>query len=710
MPIDSSGNFTRSYNWVDDRNAGIKIEAVRMDDEFNNYAAAINTTFYRSGLVPMTGTLYMGGHVIANLGGGTLQAPALHFIHDTNTGLASLAVGQVSLVSVGKEILRSTVDGVAVEGDFGVTGDIISGGNMNINGGIAVAQLVVNGPPGTHREIYFQSNQVNRWGLFASLGAETGANAGSDFDISRFADDGTFIELSLSINRITGMFTFGLGGLYVKGGGAQVNGSITSIGGSFYISGASGTARSISMQTAGSSRWVMGTSSTAEGGTNSGSNFYIERYTDAGAYVDRPLTIDRAGGIVTMPKGIVGSSGIDTTTIDAQGYGVRIRQGTAGYAILQFTSASGITQRGTIQCGNDGITQISSGVRVNGAPATTRSFDFATNGSTRWHLQCDLTAEGGGNTGSNFYIQRAGDNGVLIDAPIVINRATGLVTISAGGNSGLAVNGSITSTGGLIIANGAKATWRGFDVMTNNVQRWHMGTSTVDETGSNAGSNFMIGRYADNGSFLDEPLSINRSTGLVTILNAYVSGSIGAANMQVNNNAGITRTIDYTTSGILRWHFQCDSTAETGGNAGSNFYFQSCNDSGVIIHAPMNISRNTGIVTFEQPIVNGSDIRLKSDIEPVLGALAKVEKLNGIYFKSTAPGVTKRQVGLVAQHVRDILPEVVFEGVDEDKTLGISYSNIVAVLIEAVKELSDKVKELEGGKPASPAPSHKRRR
>jgi hypothetical protein len=52
----------------------------------------------------------------------------------------------------------------------------------------------------------------------------------------------------------------------------------------------------------------------------------------------------------------------------------------------------------------------------------------------------------------------------------------------------------------------------------------------------------------------------------------------------------------------------------------------------------------------------------------------------------------KKQVGLIAQEVLDIIPEVVEL---ENDYYSVSYPNLVAVLIEAVKELSSRVEDLE---------------
>ena len=52
-------------------------------------------------------------------------------------------------------------------------------------------------------------------------------------------------------------------------------------------------------------------------------------------------------------------------------------------------------------------------------------------------------------------------------------------------------------------------------------------------------------------------------------------------------------------------------------------------------------------------------------------------------------------VGVVAQEIEEVLPEVVVENAIEDKYDSVHYDKVVPLLIEAIKELSDKVKELE---------------
>lgn len=94
----------------------------------------------------------------------------------------------------------------------------------------------------------------------------------------------------------------------------------------------------------------------------------------------------------------------------------------------------------------------------------------------------------------------------------------------------------------------------------------------------------------------------------------------------------------------------------------------------------------TGDITASGNVTAYSDARLKSNVETVTGALALVCALRGVrYTKDGAPGV-----GVIAQEVQEVVPEVVQDG----EFLSVAYGNLVGVLIEAVKELAEQVEEL----------------
>jgi hypothetical protein len=100
--------------------------------------------------------------------------------------------------------------------------------------------------------------------------------------------------------------------------------------------------------------------------------------------------------------------------------------------------------------------------------------------------------------------------------------------------------------------------------------------------------------------------------------------------------------------------------------------------------------------TWVQSLHITSDERLKENIVPIEGALEKVSNLRGVTFdwkragSSAGEAPKGRQIGLIAQEVEKVLPEVVASNGHK----AVEYGNIVAVLVEAEKELKSQNEEL----------------
>ncbi|MCP5108724.1 MAG: tail fiber domain-containing protein [bacterium] len=93
-------------------------------------------------------------------------------------------------------------------------------------------------------------------------------------------------------------------------------------------------------------------------------------------------------------------------------------------------------------------------------------------------------------------------------------------------------------------------------------------------------------------------------------------------------------------------------------------------------------------------IVNPSDLRYKEDVKPIENALDKITNLKGVSFRwKNKTDDNGEQLGVIGQEVEKVFPEVVTTDTKGYKSVG--YSNLVAPLIEAVKELkaeNDKLK------------------
>lgn len=94
-------------------------------------------------------------------------------------------------------------------------------------------------------------------------------------------------------------------------------------------------------------------------------------------------------------------------------------------------------------------------------------------------------------------------------------------------------------------------------------------------------------------------------------------------------------------------------------------------------------------LTVAGDITSPSDERLKSEIEPLLNASDIISKLAGFRFLMNA----KQQVGVIAQHVQKVLPELV--RTDENGFLSVAYDKLTAVLISDNNSLRRELGSLE---------------
>lgn len=99
----------------------------------------------------------------------------------------------------------------------------------------------------------------------------------------------------------------------------------------------------------------------------------------------------------------------------------------------------------------------------------------------------------------------------------------------------------------------------------------------------------------------------------------------------------------------------------------------------------------SGSIRASGTVVQSSDIRLKENIKNIDNASDKLERISGVYFNWRDS--KKTAVGVIAQEVQKVLPEVVSE--DNKGYLNVDYGGIVPLLIETVKEQKSTIQNLE---------------
>jgi hypothetical protein len=89
-----------------------------------------------------------------------------------------------------------------------------------------------------------------------------------------------------------------------------------------------------------------------------------------------------------------------------------------------------------------------------------------------------------------------------------------------------------------------------------------------------------------------------------------------------------------------------------------------------------------------------SDARVKENVSVIQGALEMVRALTGVTYNRIDIEGKPRQMGLIAQEVQKVVPEVVLHDQKADR-YSLSYGNLVALLIEAIKEQDERIRKLE---------------
>lgn len=157
---------------------------------------------------------------------------------------------------------------------------------------------------GTYRTLQFSTSAAARWLLRATTTAEGGSNSGSNFEVMPRDDAGAALPVALSIVRATSQVA--IGNLKV----AMADGSAPTM----LVDAPAGINRDLSFTTAGSTRWILRATSTAEGGSNAGSDLSLLARSDAGGVVGTVFTITRSTMRINLGEGVDLALGATTGT------------------------------------------------------------------------------------------------------------------------------------------------------------------------------------------------------------------------------------------------------------------------------------------------------------------------------------------------------------------------------------------------------------
>jgi len=165
----------------------------------------------------------------------------------------------------------------------------------------------------------------------------------------------------------------------------------------------------------------------------------------------------------------------------------------------------------------------------------------------------------------------------------------------------------------------------------------------------------------------------------------------GQAAVNINRaDGGAPARLSFGTTGVGEWDVEIPGGTTEQLNISSSgetprVTFLQTGQVGIGTQTPANLL--TLVAGGGPAIADGWNVyssrRWKTDIHPLEGALEKVEQLQGVSYERRADGM--REIGVVAEDVDKVVPEVVSHDPTTHEAQGVDYSRLAALLIEAVK-------------------------
>jgi hypothetical protein len=172
----------------------------------------------------------------------------------------------------------------------------------------------------------------------------------------------------------------------------------------------------------------------------------------------------------------------------------------------------------------------------------------------------------------------------------------------------------------------------------------------------------------------------------------YVDTNFVSRNGNVSLGGYLTLNADPTSvmHAVTLNYLTANYVPKSGGSFNGNVTIQNLTISGSSVTAT-GATISCFALVASSDITLSSDFRIKEDIRTIENAVDITKQLRGVSYLRKDTG--KLGIGVVAQEVEQVLPQLV--ATDTNGMKSVAYANMVGILIEAVKELSARVAELE---------------
>jgi hypothetical protein len=300
-----------------------------------------------------------------------------------------------------------------------------------------------------------------------------------------------------------------------------------------------------------------------------------------------------------------------------------------------------------------------------------------------------LYLEGVGTTAP--YTNANGNVGIGTTSPV------NALTIYNATNPGVRLQNSTTGT---TSSDGADIFLDGSDFYVRNIENSFiaLATNNTERMRITSGGNVGIGTTAPSyllhvagTSYFTSTMGINGEGNGLTIDTGY--GNNGRVGLM--KYGGLEGMLVAGNSTLLRLGHRTDSdNVATGGSPSIRVDILIATDGNVTIgsSSPSYKLDVSGTIRATGDVIAYSDARVKDNIITVENALDKVKSLRGVTYTRKDDDTKTPKVGVIAQEVLPILPEVVQQ--DTNGNYSVAYGNMVGVLIEAIKEQQRQIDEL----------------
>ena len=639
---------------------------------------------------------------------------------------------------------------LVVTGGMGVAEDIYVGGQIAVATITSISGDITIDPAGTSNVVFGTGAQVKIQDTTAASSTATGALVVSGgLGVAEDVYVGGQIAVS-TITSISGDITIDPAGTsnVVFGTGAQVKILDTTLSssiatGALVVSGGVGVAEDvyvggqiavatitsisgdITIDPNGTSNVVFGTgaqvkiqdttaaSSTATGALVVSGGLGVAEDVYVGGQIAVSTITSISGNITIDPNGVsdvVFGTGAqvkinDTTGATTTATGALVVSGGVGVGGDLYIGGEIVAQKLTIQ-----LTTITTTMVQTDDIIKTVNTTAATNTTTG-----ALVVSGGAGIGGNVYvggqIAVATITSIISNSDITIDpNGTGNVVFGTGAQVKIndTTGATTTATGALVVSGGvgvAEDIYVGGQIAVATITSIISNSDiTIDPNGTGnvvfgTGAQVKINDVTAASSTITGALVVSGGVGVAEDI--YVGGQIAVATItSIISNSDITIDPNGTGNVVFGTGAQVkinDVTAASstitgalvvsgGAGVGGNIYL------GGELRASGNITA-----------YNSSDIRFKENVTTITNAIAALTQINGVRFDWTKDYITnnggedgyfvrKNDVGVIAQEIKTVLPEIV--GTRDDGFLAVRYEKIIPLLIEAIKEQQTQIDNL----------------